>query len=481
MVSTGRWAAATAAMALLTVPASPAWSDDGAAAVVEELGAREAGRVVSVVDTAEGPVIEVAAVTGRADALDEVSDRLADPDVRSVELDSRVHSTVVSEPYMSEQWGIDAVKAAASWSVTKGAGVTVAVVDTGVDARHEDLAGQVLTGVDLSGRTPVVGGGIDPNGHGTHVAGIIAAADNGVGGVGVAPEAKILPVRVLDKDGAGYASDVAEGIIYAVDHGALVINLSLGGPIPSSAQEAAIEYAVQKGVTVLAAAGNSGPGAAPEYPAALPGVIAVAATTPEDQAASFSTRGAYVDIAAPGTMILSSLPGDDYAYESGTSMATPFAAGVAALVRAVDLSRQVDMLGLLTGTAQDIDAAGVDTATGAGLVCASCAVAAHSGAVIPDEPGEAPAPSASAAVSWGHVHVRLHRGERLVLRAPKSFSKCAWSVRRPAGSWHELAKTSCKVAVGKAKVSMNGMRYRVDAQAQGDPVYMVAKLKVRDH
>ena len=98
MVSTGRWAAATAAMALLTVPASPAWSDDGAAAVVEDLGVREAGRVVSVVDTAEGPVIEVAAVVGRADALDEVSGRLADPDVRSVELDSRVHSTVVTEP-----------------------------------------------------------------------------------------------------------------------------------------------------------------------------------------------------------------------------------------------------------------------------------------------------------------------------------------------------------------------------------------------
>src|SRR5690606_11917065 len=136
MVSTGRWAAATAAMALLTVPASPAWSDDGAAAVVEDLGVREAGRVVSVVDTAEGPVIEVAAVVGRADALDEVSGRLADPDVRSVELDSRVHSTVVTEPSMSEQWGIDAGKAPASWSVTKGAGGTAAVAAPGGVARR---------------------------------------------------------------------------------------------------------------------------------------------------------------------------------------------------------------------------------------------------------------------------------------------------------------------------------------------------------
>ena len=479
MVSAARWTAAAAAMALFAVPGAPAWSDDGAAAIVSDLGVREAGRVVSVVETPTGPAIEVAVVSGRADALDAVAGQLADPDVTSVELDSRVHASVVSEPFLPDQWGIGAVKASATWSVTKGAGVTVAVVDTGVDARHEDLAGQVLTGVDLSGRTPVVGGGIDPNGHGTHVAGIIAAADNGVGGVGVAPEAKILPVRVLDEDGAGYASDVAEGIIYAVDNGATVINLSLGGPVLSAAQEAAIQYAAKKGVTVLAAAGNSGPGAAPEYPAALPTVIAVAATTPDDAVASFSTRGSYVDVAAPGTMILSSLPGNEYAYESGTSMATPFAAGVAALVRAVDVTRQVDVLGLLTGTAKDIDAAGVDTASGSGLICASCAIAARTGAVIPDDQGAEPAPSASAAASWGVVRVRADRGERVVLRAPRTFSKCTWSVRRPAGAWRDLPKASCKLVVGKVKASMTGTRYRVDAAVAGDPVYMAAKLRVR--
>ena len=451
MVPVGRWMATTAAIALLAVPGSPAWSDDGAASVVGDLGARELARVVSVVDGERGPAIEVVTVVGRADAVDEVASRLADPDVESVEIDSRVHSTVVSEPHLSDQWGIAAVTASAAWSVTKGRSVTVAVIDTGVDAGHEDLAGQVLTGVDLSGRTAVVGGGTDPNGHGTHVAGIIAAADNGVGGVGVAPEAKILPVRVLDESGAGYASDVAEGIIYAVDHGALVINLSLGGPVPSAAQQAAVEYAIQKGVTVVAAAGNSGPDGAPEYPAALPGVIAVAATTPEDEVASFSTWGAYVDVAAPGTMILSSLPGDDYAYESGTSMATPFVAGVAALVRSVDVSVLLDVPGLLARTARDIEVAGVDTASGSGLVCASCAVAARSGAVLPADQATDPPPSASAAASWGVVRVRVDRGERIVLRAPRAFSKCAWSVHRPAAAWRALAKRSCTLVVGKAK------------------------------
>lgn len=475
MVSVGRWAATAAVMALMATPGAPAFSDDGAVTVVGDLGPRQAGRVVSVIDTPNGVSIEVAAVVGRADAIDEVAVKLADPDVASVELDSQVHATEISEPYLGDQWGIGAVQAGTAWSLTRGAGVTVAVIDTGVDAGHEDLAGQVLAGVDLTGWTARAGGGIDPNGHGTHVAGIIAAADNGVGGVGVAPEAKVLPVRVLDEDGAGYASDVAEGIIYAVDHGALVINLSLGGPVASAAQEAAIEYAAQKGVAVLAAAGNSGTGAPPEYPAAYASVIAVAATTPENSVATFSTRGSYVDLAAPGTMILSTLPGNEYAFESGTSMATPFAAGVAALARSVDASAALDVQGLLTRTAIDIDVAGVDSASGAGLVCAPCAL----GAEGPSQPAVQPAPSASAAASWGVVRVRAERGERVVLRAPRRFTKCSWSVRRAGAHWRDLSKHSCKLVVGKVRTGMTGTRYRVDGLVGGDPVYMVAKLVVR--
>lgn len=124
--------------------------------------------------------------------------------------------------------------------------MTVAVLDTGVDADHEDLAGQVLAGINLLGNQTSFDSD-DENGHGTHVAGIIAAADNEAGAVGVAPQARILPVRVLDSDGSGYASDVAEGIVWAVDHGAAVINLSLGSPRPSSAQQLAIQYAVERG------------------------------------------------------------------------------------------------------------------------------------------------------------------------------------------------------------------------------------------
>ena len=473
----GRWAATTAAMALLVAPGAPAFSDDGAAAVVGDLGPREAGRIVSVIDGPGGPAIEVEAVVGRADAIDEVAEELADPDVLSVELDSRVHVSEISEPYLADQWGVGAVRANAAWSVTRGGGVTVAVLDTGVDAYHEDLAGQVVAGIDVTGWKAQAGGDVDPHGHGTHVAGIIAAADNGVGGLGVAPEAKIMSVRVLDEDGAGYASDVAEGIIYAVDHGALVVNLSLGGPTASAAQEAAIEYAVQKGVTVVAAAGNSGVGAPPEYPAAFPDVVAVAATTPDNAVASFSTRGSYVDVAAPGTMILSTVPGDDYAFESGTSMSTPFASGVAALARSVDVSRAIDVLGLLTATAIDIDAAGVDPASGSGLICAACALGVNPPAPGP-QTSEPPA-SASAAVSWGVVRVRADRGERLVLRALRSFSQCSWSVRKPKSAWRDLPKHKCKLAVAKVRKAMTGTKYRVDAVADGVPVYMVARLRVR--
>lgn len=473
----GRWAAVAAAMTLLVVPGAPAFSDDGAAAVVGDMGPREAGRIVSVVAGPDGLDIEVEAVVGRADAIGEVAAELADPDVISVELDSRVRASEISEPHLADQWGVGAVQASAAWSITRGAGVTVAVLDTGVDADHEDLAGQVVAGVDLTGWKAQAGGTLDPHGHGTHVAGIIAAADNGVGGLGVAPEAKIMPVRVLDEDGAGYASDVAEGIIYAVDHGALVINLSLGGPTASSAQEAAIDYAVQKGATVLAAAGNSGIGAPPEYPAAFPDVIAVAATTPENAVASFSTRGSYVDVAAPGTMILSTLPGDDYAFESGTSMATPFASGVAALARSLDVGRPMNVLGLLTSTATDIDVAGVDPASGAGLICATCAVGGNLPA--PAQQAVEPPSTASVAVSWGVVRVRTVRGERLVLRAPRSFSKCSWSVRKPKAAWRDLPQHKCKLVVGKVRKSMTGRKYRVDAVADGVPVYLVARLRVR--
>jgi subtilisin family serine protease len=410
------------------------------------------------------------------------ADALADPDTVSIEVDSRVTASTDSDPLTAQQWGLDAVDARSVWPVSDGSGVIVAVVDTGVDAAHEDLASQVLTGVDLIGsqiRTSTA----DANGHGTHVAGIIAAAGNGVGGIGVAPGAKILPVRVLDEDGAGYSSDVAEGIIWAVDHGASIVNLSLGGPVASAAQHAAVQYAVERGVSVFAAAGNSGTYGAAEYPAAFPEVIAVGAVTPEDQAASFTTRGSYVDLAAPGTMILSTLPGNGYAMESGTSAAAPFAAGVAAMLFGDASFSPSSLVSLLKATARDVDAPGVDVATGNGVVCARCAIAELTGATPAAAPQATPelnAPTDPVRPTrlGALTTLRVHVGQKVTLRPPRGLTECAWSRRDAGASWRAMWDAPCRLALGKVRPRMDGVRFRVDATMDQAPVYAVVRLRV---
>ncbi len=290
------------------------------------------------------------------------------------EIDSTV--TSLDDPNEAAQWGLDAASYKAAWPTTTGAGVTVAVVDSGVRATHQDLAGAVLHGTDF---VSAGGDGMsDPNGHGTHVAGIIAARSNGVGGLGGAPSVRILPVRVLDASGSGYTSDVASGIIYAADHGARVVNLSLGGPTASPSLEQAMQYANSKGAVVVAAAGNDAEsGNAPLYPAAYPEAIAVAAVDSSLARASFSQYGAYVDLAAPGVNILSSWSSSDasYAYASGTSMAAPFVSAAAALVYAHEPKFHAgDVTRRLEATATDLGTPGWDAYYGHGFVNPSSAV-----------------------------------------------------------------------------------------------------------
>jgi subtilisin family serine protease len=270
----------------------------------------------------------------------------------------------LADPRTGEQWGLARMDVDAVRKLGTGKDVIVAVVDTGVDALHPELAGRVLPGIDLvddgkDGRT-------DPNGHGTHVAGIIAAAVDGNGIEGLAPEAKILPVRVLGNDGSGDDADVAFGILWAVRQGAQVINLSLGGTDIDPLLEDAVRQAHSAGVVVVAASGNSGGSGDIYYPAAHATVLAVGATGPDDKVALYSSVGSYVDIAAPGTMILSTWPGG-YRYESGTSMATPFVAAAAAiLIQAGYQNRVVEER--LISSAYDIDVAGRDTGSGAGIL-----------------------------------------------------------------------------------------------------------------
>lgn len=232
--------------------------------------------------------------------------------------------------YSTKQYGPQITKAPQAWDVTRGSSnVRIAIVDTGVQYDHPDLADKVVKGFDFVDKDSDP---YDENGHGTHCAGIAAAVtDNGIGIAGMAPDASIYAVRVLDANGSGSLADVASGITHAADNGSQVISLSLGSFIGGTALKDAVNYAWNKGSVIVAAAGNSGL-PFPSYPAYYSNAIAVAATDSNDQTASFSNWGSWVDIAAPGVDIYSTYPTDSYQSLSGTSMATPHVAGLAGLL-----------------------------------------------------------------------------------------------------------------------------------------------------
>ncbi|MFC7395373.1 S8 family peptidase [Scopulibacillus cellulosilyticus] len=240
-------------------------------------------------------------------------------------------SYVPNDPaFRTLQYAPEKVGAEQAWDVTQSSPrVKIAVVDTGVDYNHPDLIGKVIKGRDFVDKD---NDPLDENEHGTHVAGIAAAnTNNGQGIAGLAPKASILAVRVLDASGNGTLDNIAQGIRYAADQGAQVINLSLGGNTGSKTLQDAVNYAWNKGSVVVAAAGNAG-STLPSYPAYYSHVIAVAATDKNDKLASFSNRGKWVDLAAPGVDIYSTVPGGNYARLSGTSMASPVVAGIAGLL-----------------------------------------------------------------------------------------------------------------------------------------------------
>ncbi len=327
---------------------------------------RAGARLWALTRTADGRLHVVHGVAAESAATDVRVGR-GTTTVLAYEEDEPVHE--LDDPLRSQQWALDAVPFEAAWAATRGSGVTVAVVDSGVLGTHEDLIGSVLPGIDY------VNGGdgrIDPAGHGTHVAGIIAAhVDNGVGIAGAAPGVKILPVRVLDSSGSGSSSNVAAGIIWAADHGARVINLSLGGG-PSPGIEQAMQYALGKQSVVVAAGGNGyQTGNTPLYPGAYPEAIAVSAVDQSLQHASFSNTGSYIDLAAPGDSIWSAwgTGPTQYALASGTSMATPYVSAAAALVIAEnpDLTA-AKVTQILESTATDLGAPGRDDVYGNGLV-----------------------------------------------------------------------------------------------------------------
>jgi len=233
------------------------------------------------------------------------------------------------DPYFDLQWGLTKIEAPQAWEVTTGSGsINIAILDTGVDLDHPDLANKIVSNIDFSTSATTN----DVYNHGTHVAGIAAAmTNNAIGVAGLGYTSTIMNVKVLSDTGSGSYSGIASGIIWAADNGAEIINLSLAGSFGASTLEDAVNYAWSKGVVVVAAAGNSG-NTTPMYPAYYTNCIAVAATDINDARASWSNYGDWVDVAAPGASIYSMRKDNKYGYGSGTSMASPHVAGLAALV-----------------------------------------------------------------------------------------------------------------------------------------------------
>lgn len=293
-----------------------------------------------------------------------------------------------------ERWVLDAVSAQQAWRVTRGKGVTVAVLDTGVDASHPDLSGAVTTGPDLIHAVAPRPGRV----HGTWMSSLIAGHGHGGDGgmIGIAPQAHILSVRTIaDPDEPGYKSfrdkpeyqsALPKAIRYAADHGVSVINMSLGGPNASADDRAAVAYAIAKGVTVVASAGNDGDSKSPRkvdrdgfvrlsYPAAFPGVIGVAAVGRDGKATRFSDRNSSVMVAAPGAGVVGAGPGNSYWVGEGTSQAGAIVSGVAALVK----SKYPTMAPALVAQAISVSArrhpaAGYDETVGFGEVDAAAAL-----------------------------------------------------------------------------------------------------------
>lgn len=400
---------------------------------------------------------------------------LADPGVAFAERDVRVQvaplAALPNDPGLRYQWGLEKIGAPGAWALEEPAKpAVIAILDSGLQLDHPDLAPNLWTNpgeipandldddgngwvddvygwrferyYDTTVQTYVNAGSNDVQddfGHGTHVAGIAAAAaDNGEGAAGVAPRAQLMTVKVLDDTGAGWYSDIADGILYAADNGADVINLSLGAAYPSGVLERAAAYARERGVVIVAAAGNtSGPVL---YPAALPDVLAVAASDQQDEPAVFSSYGPQVDLAAPGVNIYSTWYNGGYLTQSGTSMAAPHVAGTAALLRAArpDLG-PAEITALLTGSTDDLAGPGYDQVTGWGRLNAHRALVQ-----VSPEPdlwirlrGPVFAPSGEITgytVEYGNRGGGTAAGVRITGEGPASFNLApvAWTIEELA-------------------------------------------------
>src|SRR6478672_3749227 len=294
---------AVAVGALLSLHAGGGSASPGTGRIVvgyTQLGYPQAVEVASSLDAqvvARLPELHAAALLVPGGAETALAALRADPRVRYAELDGQVHALrVPNDQYLPTQWSVSKIRAEQAWDLSTGsAQVVIGILDTGVDPAQPDLRGKLVAGYDYVNNDQDAN---DDNGHGTSVAGVVAAdSDNQIGVAGYCWACRLMPVKVLGADGTGFMSALAQGMIWATDHGARVLNLSLGGPVQDVTLTAATQYAWQHGVLVVAAAGNES-NLAPDYPAALPNVLSVGATDRNDDLYGFSNAGARV--AAPG-------------------------------------------------------------------------------------------------------------------------------------------------------------------------------------
>ncbi len=328
------------------------------------------------------------------------------------------------------QWGLDAVNAEAAWGLGyTGNGIIVAVMDTGVDGTHPDLQGQLVNGVEVRNMSTLLAtANSDIHNHGTHCAGIIAAKNDGKGVVGLAYNAKIMPVRIFDPIFIG-AVNYANGVLWAVANGAKVLSNSWGGGAYSQAIKAAVDYALAQNVVVVVSAGNDYIGMW-RRPASIPGAIGVAASNAHNRKADFSTPGDWVSVSAPGVRVLSSVRTDTtrpviggplyYDYYDGTSMACPHVSALAAMIlEKHSTATPYQVKKLLEQTALDIEASGFDPGTGHGLIQANRALTAP----LPSDNGGAlriHVVTASSIYVWGqwwpvsYMDITLRRGGKTI-------------------------------------------------------------------
>jgi serine protease len=382
-------------------------------AVVAELGAPGKG-LPALVSTEGRPVDEVLAEL-RADPAVEY----AEPNyLFGLAEDGATAAVSVTDPKSPPQYSLDRMRVRDAWSLSTGGSRVVAVLDTGVEFGHQDLAGRLLQGYDFVNDDLWAG---DDNGHGTWVSGIIAAnTNNGIGIAGISWSDKVLPVKIMSAAGTGNTSDLTSGIVWATDHGASVINMSVGGFPYSTYVHDAIRYAWSRGVVLVGAAGNNGR-FEPFYPASYPEVISVSATQVEDEFSFWSSYHTDVDVSAPGSSVLTTnceackpiehdTTGDHrYTYISGTSFATPNVAGVVALIWArYPTMTNAQVVERLKTTTDDLGYSGHDSRYGSGRVNAYRALGASVPAPAPSTGDAAEPNNVLAAARWMAIDTTIH-------------------------------------------------------------------------